>query len=161
VQRNTTAGVGSEEKRLGERGLEEARNHRAIRGYSLAAGRRTSYTVEEARLTWKTTGGNQPSGPVMGRPKPECVAANAVADVETVTDDRKEHRVSAVEEFAVLDGLHGERGRELQGPSAVPARPVAGFRLGGGGVGHGSHDNIARRRRRVPARRPSTLPGAT
>ena len=55
------------------------------------------------------------------------VAVVAVADVEVITDDGQHHRVCAVDEEAVFDGVRGEVARNVRGPAAVPAPRVAGL----------------------------------
>jgi len=67
---------------------------------------------------------------------PEDVAAGAVSDVEIVADDGKHHRVGAIQELTILDRLHGEDGRELRRPSAVPAGTVASLRFAVVRLGH-------------------------
>ena len=61
---------------------------------------------------------------------PVVVAALTVADVELVTDDRKQHRMSAVQELPVFDSVEADVGRDLGRPTPIPARAMAVFRLG-------------------------------
>jgi hypothetical protein len=55
------------------------------------------------------------------------LATGAVADVELVADHRKHHRVRAIKQLAVGDGVVADAGRELRRPPAVPAGPMSIF----------------------------------
>src|SRR5438128_829133 len=57
----------------------------------------------------------------------EEVAAGAIPNVKTIADDRKPHRVAAVQELAVFDGLHAEVGWDRGRAAAVPAGAVTRF----------------------------------
>ena len=60
-------------------------------------------------------------------PRPEDVAVLAVADVEFVADDGEEHRVGAVQQFPVHDGVDARVGRDGRGSASVPAQAMAVF----------------------------------
>ena len=63
----------------------------------------------------------------MPRRRPEIVAAGAAPDVELVPDDRKPHRMRAVEKLAVSDGVESDVDREVGGSAAVPADAMSRF----------------------------------
>ena len=68
------------------------------------------------------------SGPCLA-PRLEVFAPIAVAHVELVPDDGKEHWVRAEEELAVLDGVKAELQGQVRRAPAVPAGAMADFRL--------------------------------
>lgn len=65
------------------------------------------------------------------------VAAFAIADVELVADDRPIHRVSAVSQLAVENGVIAEVFGEVSRATRVPARAMAVF---------GIHESDSKRR---------------
>ena len=60
-------------------------------------------------------------------PRLEDVAPLAVPQIELVTDDREEHRVRAVQQLAVHDGVDAESGGQAGRASAVPAQSMTVF----------------------------------
>jgi hypothetical protein len=61
---------------------------------------------------------------------PEVIAVPAVPHIEVVANDREQHRVGAVQQLTVFDGVETDVRRNLRRPSPVPTRAVAVFRLG-------------------------------
>src|SRR5579864_8577868 len=75
----------------------------------------------------------------------EVVATGAIAHVELVADDRKQHRMRAEQQQTVGNRVMTQIGRELRRPPAVPAGAVPGF--GVDGVVHGFTWSVAERTR--------------
>ena len=67
-----------------------------------------------------------------GRGAAEVLAVAAILNVEGQTDDRKEHRVGAVQQVTVDDRVKTDVGRNRRRSTGVPAQTVTIF----GGVGH-------------------------
>ena len=61
----------------------------------------------------------------------ERVAPPAVTDIEVIPDHREHHRVGAVQQLAVFDGLEVHVGEDVGRAMPVPTRLVADFRLEG------------------------------
>lgn len=57
----------------------------------------------------------------------EVVALDAAADVELITDHRKPHRMRAVQQLAVRDGVMADVMGNRVGAAAVPAGTMSGF----------------------------------
>jgi hypothetical protein len=66
-----------------------------------------------------------PNGQRTGRAK--VVALGAVADVELGADDRPQHRMGAVDELAVDDGVEAHVGRDGDRSAAVPTDAMTFF----------------------------------
>jgi hypothetical protein len=64
-----------------------------------------------------------------GTARLERVAALAVTDIETISNDRKHHWVCAEQELAVFDRLVVHVGQHVRRAVAVPANSVAHFGL--------------------------------
>ena len=62
-----------------------------------------------------------------GAPLSEVLAVRAIPYVERQADDRVKHRVRAVQQGAVLDRMHTDVDRDLEGAPTIPAPPVAVF----------------------------------
>jgi hypothetical protein len=61
-------------------------------------------------------------------PRPKILARRAVAHIELIPDNGKQHRMRAEQKVAVGDGVQADVGRDVGCAPAVPARTVAGFR---------------------------------
>ena len=57
------------------------------------------------------------------------VAAFAVANVELVADDGPVHRMGAVGQLAVKDGVIAEIFGNFRGAAGIPTRAMSGFRI--------------------------------
>ena len=58
----------------------------------------------------------------------EIIAVRAAPDVELIADDRKPHRVRAVQQLAVFDGVKTDVRGDVAGAPPVPAGAMACFR---------------------------------
>ena len=77
----------------------------------------------------------------------ERVAALAIADIKVIPDDRKHHRMRAVQETPVFNRLEVHVGNDVSGALAIPAKPVAYFWLESQRPGHCAavYDQLDRR----------------
>jgi hypothetical protein len=66
----------------------------------------------------------------------ERVAALTVADIKVIPDNRKHHRMRAVQQLTVLDGLEVHVWLDVRGAMTVPTKLVAHFRLEAERAGH-------------------------
>ena len=80
----------------------------------------------------------------------EVVAIGAVADVELVAHDGPQHRMGAVYELAVYDGMETQVGRDGDRAAAVPTDAMTFF---------GGHDGRRAMIRRGRVRRTGTIGG--
>ena len=62
-----------------------------------------------------------------GTPRAEVVAVDAVAHIEGKADDRPQHRVRAVQELPVDNGVKADVDRDLGGAPAIPAQAMTIF----------------------------------
>jgi hypothetical protein len=72
-----------------------------------------------------------------GTTRLERVAPLAVADIKVIPDHREHHRVRAVQQVTIFDGLKVHLGEDGRGALAIPAKPVADFRCEAQRTGHG------------------------
>lgn len=66
----------------------------------------------------------------------ERIAPLAVADIKVIPDDRKHHRVGAVQERAIFHRLIVHVGGDVRRALAVPAKLVSNFGFEAQGTGH-------------------------
>jgi len=66
----------------------------------------------------------------------EVIAPGAVPDVELIADERKEHRVGAVQQLSVFDRLEVQFGEDVRDAPAVPAQTMPRFRREVGRIAH-------------------------
>ena len=66
----------------------------------------------------------------------EVVAAVAIADVELVPDERKQHGMGAVEQLSVFNRLEIQFGLDVRHAPSVPTETVPGFRRKAGQFAH-------------------------
>lgn len=71
-----------------------------------------------------------------GAPRLEVIAAIAIADVELIPHEGKQHGVRAIQQLPVFDRLEVQLGKDVRRAPSVPAETVAGFRREAGRVAH-------------------------
>ena len=54
----------------------------------------------------------------------EELASAAIPDIEAVADDRKPHRMTAIEQLTIFNGLEAEVERDARRATAVPTRSM-------------------------------------
>src|SRR5207244_4364411 len=59
----------------------------------------------------------------------EVLTVSAITHVELIPDNREPHRMRAEEQLTVFDRVRPEVRWDVRRPAAVPARPMACFRL--------------------------------
>jgi hypothetical protein len=62
-------------------------------------------------------------------PRLEDIAPFAITKIELIADDREEHRVGAIEQLAVHDGVDAKVHGQVDGATAVPTETMAVFRF--------------------------------
>jgi hypothetical protein len=80
-------------------------------------------TTDEVQARQKAIQGSAPAS----ASRPEILTVGTVLDIERIADDGKPHRVGAVQQVAVHDGLESKFFRDLRRAAAVPAEAVAVF----------------------------------
>jgi len=86
------------------------------------------YTGREKAVHSRAMGGSGCKS-VLAATRLETVAVTAIAHVELVAHHGEQHRMGAVQQLPIFDGLKRQFGRDVWRAAAVPANPMSRFWL--------------------------------